>query len=81
MENNEIIDLLGGTTKVARLCGVSVPAASQWRKFGIPKDRLIFLAASIEKLSGGKYTRKQMFPDTWQDIWVELRKVRTRMRK
>jgi DNA-binding transcriptional regulator YdaS (Cro superfamily) len=73
MENNEIIDLLGGTTAVAILCEVSLAAVSQWRKFGIPKDRLIFLAASIEQASLGKYTRKQMFPHTWQQIWSELR--------
>jgi DNA-binding transcriptional regulator YdaS (Cro superfamily) len=73
MENNEIINLLGGTSKVSRLCGVSPASVSQWRKKGIPKDRLIFVAALIEKLSEGKYTRKQMFPNSWQDIWIELR--------
>jgi DNA-binding transcriptional regulator YdaS (Cro superfamily) len=73
MENNEIITILGGTGKVAKLCNVSPPAVAQWRKNGIPKDRLIFVAALIEKLSEGKYTRKQMFPETWQDIWIELR--------
>jgi DNA-binding transcriptional regulator YdaS (Cro superfamily) len=73
MENNEIINLLGGTSKVSRLCGVSPASVSQWRKKGIPKDRLIFVAALIEKLSEGKYTRKQMFPESWQDIWIELR--------
>jgi DNA-binding transcriptional regulator YdaS (Cro superfamily) len=73
MENNEIINLLGGTSKVSRLCGVSPASVSQWRKKGIPKDRLIFVAALIERLSEGKYTRKQMFPESWQDIWIELR--------
>ena len=73
MDTNEIIDILGGTTKVAKLCNVTLPSVSQWRTNGIPQDRLIFVAASLEKLSGGKYTRKQMFPSTWQDIWVELK--------
>jgi DNA-binding transcriptional regulator YdaS (Cro superfamily) len=73
MENNEIINLLGGTSKVSRMCGVTAAAVCQWRKKGIPKDRLIFVAALIERLSEGKYTRKQMFPETWQDIWIELR--------
>jgi hypothetical protein len=73
MENNEIINLLGGTSKVSRMCGVTAAAVCQWRKKGIPKDRLIFVAALIERLSEGKYTRKQMFPNTWQDIWIELR--------
>ena len=73
MENNEIINLLGGTSKVSRMCGVTAAAVCQWRKKGIPKDRLIFVAALIERLSEGRYTRKQMFPETWQDIWIELR--------
>jgi DNA-binding transcriptional regulator YdaS (Cro superfamily) len=73
MENNEIIQILGGTTKVAKLCGVTLAAVSQWRTNGIPQDKLIFLAASLEKASEGKYTRKAMFPQTWQDIWVELK--------
>ena len=73
MENNEIINLLGGTSKVSRMCGVTAAAVCQWRKKGIPKDRLIFVAALIERLSEGKYTRKQMFPESWQDIWIELR--------
>jgi DNA-binding transcriptional regulator YdaS (Cro superfamily) len=73
MSDNEIIQTLGGTTKVAKLCGVTLAAVSQWRNNGIPQDKLIFLAASLEKASDGKYTRKQMFPSTWQDIWVELR--------
>ena len=73
MENNEIINLLGGTSKVSRMCGVSPSAICQWRKKGIPQDRLIFVAATLEQLSDGKYTRKQMFPNSWQDIWIELR--------
>jgi DNA-binding transcriptional regulator YdaS (Cro superfamily) len=73
MTNNEIINILGGTTKVAKLCGVSVPAVAQWRHNGVPQDKLIFLAASLEKVTEGKMTRKQLFPDTWQDIWTELK--------
>jgi DNA-binding transcriptional regulator YdaS (Cro superfamily) len=72
MDANKIIDLLGGTTKVARFCGVSPPSVSMWRTNGIPQDKMIFLAASLEKVTGGQVTRKQLFPDTWQDIWTEL---------
>jgi DNA-binding transcriptional regulator YdaS (Cro superfamily) len=73
MTNNEIIDILGGTAKVAKLCKISLAGVSQWRKNGIPQDKLIFLAASLEKVTEGKITRKQLFPDTWQDIWTELK--------
>jgi DNA-binding transcriptional regulator YdaS (Cro superfamily) len=73
MDATEIIDCLGGTFAVAKICQISPPAVSQWRNNGIPQDKMIFLAASLEKASDGKYTRKQMFPSTWQDIWVELK--------
>lgn len=38
-----IIDLLGGTSAVARLCNVKPPSVSDWRKFGIPAARKMFL--------------------------------------
>ena len=76
MENIEIIKILGGTTKVARLCGVSVPAVSQWKANGIPTDKLVFMAGELERLSDGKWTRPDNFPDNWKIIWPELRKKR-----
>ena len=74
MENIEIIQILGGTTKVARLCSVSVPAVSQWKANGIPVDKLVFMAGELERLSDGKWTRQDNFPDNWKIIWPELRK-------
>jgi len=41
--DNEIIDRLGGTTKVANLFGIAYPSVSQWRQNGIPKARMIYL--------------------------------------
>lgn len=38
-----VIDALGGTGEVARLCEVSDAAVSQWRHDGIPKARLQYL--------------------------------------
>ena len=73
MTQHEIIRILGGTTQVARLCGVSVPAVSQWKTNGIPPDKLIFIAATLEEKSGGKMDRKNIFPDRWKQIWPELR--------
>lgn len=40
---SEIIDQLGGTFEVARLCEVQPPSVSEWRRNGIPKARLMFL--------------------------------------
>lgn len=38
-----LIDALGGTVVVARLCQVKPSAVSQWRRDGIPRARLMFL--------------------------------------
>jgi len=71
----EIIDLLGGTAKVARLVGVKPPSVSAWRNDGIPKDKLIILTPLIESVSGGKHTRKTLLPNDWHRIWPELAKA------
>ncbi len=43
MDASKIIDELGGTAAVARLCEVQPPSVSEWRKHGIPQARLMFL--------------------------------------
>jgi DNA-binding transcriptional regulator YdaS (Cro superfamily) len=43
MDANQIIDALGGTFAVARLCNVKPPSVSEWRRSGIPAARLQFL--------------------------------------
>lgn len=43
MTDSEIIDRLGGTTQVARLCRVQPPSVSEWRTKGIPPARRQFL--------------------------------------
>lgn len=43
MDANQIIDALGGTFAVARLCNVRPPSVSEWRRTGIPAARLQFL--------------------------------------
>jgi len=70
--DSQIIDLLGGATKVARLCGISVPAVSMWRKKGIPHAQFVFLGASLEKASHGLITRKNLLPKTWHIVFPEL---------
>ena len=43
---SEIIDALGGTCAVARLCGgIKPPSVTKWRTNGIPQARLMFLKA------------------------------------
>lgn len=43
MDANKIIDSLGGSSEVSRLCQVTVGAVSQWRIKGIPRARLQYL--------------------------------------
>lgn len=41
--DSEVIDRLGGTAAVARLCKVRSPSVSEWRVNGIPAARRQFL--------------------------------------
>ena len=43
MDATQIIDALGGTFEVAKLCQVKPPSVSEWRKEGIPPARLMYL--------------------------------------
>lgn len=43
MDANKIIDALGGTSEVARICDVKPPSVSEWRDKGIPAARLMYL--------------------------------------
>jgi DNA-binding transcriptional regulator YdaS (Cro superfamily) len=67
-----MIRLLGGPTRVSKLVNVSVPAVSMWQNGDIPYDKLVILAATLEKESHGLVTRKNLFPDNYRLIWPEL---------
>lgn len=41
--DSEIIDQLGGTAEVARLCRIKPPSVSEWRRTGIPDARRQYL--------------------------------------
>jgi hypothetical protein len=43
LTDSQIIDALGGTSETARLCEVQPASVSEWRKYGIPKARLMFI--------------------------------------
>lgn len=43
--DSRIIDALGGTMAVTRLCEVRSASVSKWRWTGIPRARLMFLRA------------------------------------
>jgi hypothetical protein len=52
MDTNKIIDNLGGTGAVAKLCGVTDGAVSQWRHNGIPKHWRKFLELTAPEVFG-----------------------------
>lgn len=73
MRDSVLIDLLGGPARVARLCGVTVQATTQWKtREQIPFGQMIFLAATLEKESHGLVNRKDLFPESYKIIWPEL---------
>ena len=74
LTDGAIIDLLGGTNAVARMCKVASTAVTQWRKNGIPAERFMFLGAKIEEVSNGLVTRQDLFPTNFWLIWPELLK-------
>lgn len=68
----QMIGLLGGAKAVANIFKIDQAAVNQWKVNGIPLNRLVFLAAEIEKRSKGLVTRKDMFPKLAFFVWPEL---------
>ncbi len=54
MNVSDIIEKLGGTTAVARLCKVAPPSVSEWRSRNvIPRARLMYLELLRPDVFGG----------------------------
>ena len=49
MNANKVIDALGGTAAVARLCNVRSPSVSEWRRTGIPAARVQYLQLAVPR--------------------------------
>lgn len=71
MTDSQLIELLGGCTAVARLLGIKPPSVSGWND--IPFGQKVRLAVIAE--DRGITTRKELFPDNYQEIWIELRET------
>lgn len=56
---NTVIDRLGGTTAVAKLCECKPPSVHQWRTDGIPNYRLQFLRLARPEAFEGLESEKQ----------------------
>lgn len=73
LTHQQMIGLLGGVKAVSKKTGVSVQAVNKWKlQDAIPVDKLMMLAALIEKESHGLVTRQDMFPKSWMWVWPEL---------
>ena len=48
--SSQMIDALGGTTEVSRICGVTTAAVSQWRKKGISRAFALYLRERFKNL-------------------------------
>ena len=72
LSHDQLIDLLGGTKKVAKMAKVTQAAVTHWRTSDIPEGQMIRLAAELEKQSHGLVNRKSLFPHTYKFIWPEL---------
>lgn len=58
----KVIDILGGQSKLARLCGVKQQTVFVWRKTGhIPAERILH----IEKLVNYEVSRHELRPDIY----------------
>lgn len=72
LSHDQLIDLLGGTKKVAKMAKVTQAAVTHWRTSDIPEGQMIRLAAELEKQSHGLVSRKSLFPHSYKFIWPEL---------
>jgi len=72
MTDPEIIHLLGGVTAVARMLEIKPPSVHAWIEDGIPEARLRELAGQIEIKSGGRFTRRERWPEKFAFYWPEL---------
>jgi len=49
MNASELIDAIGGTSKVSEICGLTTGAVSQWRTKGIPRPWMKFFSKAYPK--------------------------------
>ena len=48
--SSNVIDALGGTTEVSKLCGVSTAAVAQWRSKGMTRAFALYLRERFKNL-------------------------------
>jgi len=63
-------EAVGGVGKLAGLVGVAPPTVTQWCRGArpVPPRKAVLIETATERA----VTRKDLFPDDWQEIWPEL---------
>ena len=51
-----VIEALGGTLKLSKEFGIRHPSVSNWKKYGIPEDRLQFIQLKYRRVPEVKAT-------------------------
>lgn len=64
MNPSAIIEALGGTSRVAELCEVRPPSVSDWKKYGIPRARMMFLRVARPEVFKALDEEAQMQPSS-----------------
>ena len=64
--------ILGGQSALAKVCGVTPQAVSQWINGArsVPSRRCVL----IERATGGAVSRRDLRPTDWNDFWPEMAK-------
>lgn len=65
-----LIQERGRQASLAKAIGAHAPDISRWANGTRPIP--LEYGAEIERATGGKVTRKEMFPTRWMSIWPEL---------
>lgn len=59
INSKEIINALGGTSKVAKIFNITMPSVTGWKSKGIPLARLMYLEVKYPHLFPKKSKRKE----------------------
>lgn len=83
MTRNAVVEkaaeIAGGQSALAKACGVSPQAVSQWIRGLRPVAHRH--GRKIEDATKGEIGRRDLFPDSWQEYWPELGKQKRRSAK
>jgi DNA-binding transcriptional regulator YdaS (Cro superfamily) len=62
-------EILGSQSAMAKSLGLSVPTINEWVQGDRPVPHRFIL--TIEKLTGGQVSRRDLAPDSWHEYWPE----------